>query len=262
MITITYHTRKGGVGKSVLSVHHAWYLVEQGYRVLFINLDTQENSSKTLTDATTDPDKAKWQATRAGDAGDILFRATPPDDITLEAFTIFTASASLSLLDTTTFGYLSENLNLLSPHIDYCIIDTPPAFGIETAAALAITHYLIAPLELSEMGLDSLYALMAAKEEMDQYREEPIHFLGGLINKFDNKPSQTQILNFIMDSEELRSALIKGVIKNRQGYADAFTQRTPVWTGTKTAERDAGNEIKRAFAEIMTLIDTTENSNG
>ncbi|MFD2427305.1 ParA family protein [Sphingobium scionense] len=48
MQTIVINNRKGGVGKTMLATHLAWFLAEDGARVLFIDLDAQGNGSRTL----------------------------------------------------------------------------------------------------------------------------------------------------------------------------------------------------------------------
>ena len=48
MKTITIGNQKGGVGKSTLAVHLAFYLANKGFKVLFFDLDGQGNSSATL----------------------------------------------------------------------------------------------------------------------------------------------------------------------------------------------------------------------
>ncbi|MFX5839388.1 ParA family protein, partial [Acinetobacter baumannii] len=48
MKKVAITNQKGGVGKSTISAHLAFYLEELGHRVLVIDLDPQENCSKTL----------------------------------------------------------------------------------------------------------------------------------------------------------------------------------------------------------------------
>ncbi|MFC3216471.1 ParA family protein [Novosphingobium panipatense] len=51
MQTIVINNRKGGVGKTMLATHLAWFLAEDDARVLFIDLDAQGNGSRTLAAA-------------------------------------------------------------------------------------------------------------------------------------------------------------------------------------------------------------------
>ena len=47
MKTLVLTNQKGGVGKSTIAVHAAWFLAERG-RVLFIDLDGQRNATRSL----------------------------------------------------------------------------------------------------------------------------------------------------------------------------------------------------------------------
>lgn len=49
MQTIVINNQKGGVGKTLFSVHLAWFLAELKASVLFIDLDGQANSSTVST---------------------------------------------------------------------------------------------------------------------------------------------------------------------------------------------------------------------
>ena len=48
MKTLVVNNEKGGVGKSTIAVHLAWYFAERGNRVLFLDLDPQSNGTTTL----------------------------------------------------------------------------------------------------------------------------------------------------------------------------------------------------------------------
>ena len=48
MNTIVINNQKGGVGKTTLAVHLAWFMAESGRRVLMIDVDAQGNATDTL----------------------------------------------------------------------------------------------------------------------------------------------------------------------------------------------------------------------
>ena len=48
MNTIVINNQKGGVGKTTLAVHLAWFMAEAGRRVLMVDVDAQGNATDTL----------------------------------------------------------------------------------------------------------------------------------------------------------------------------------------------------------------------
>ena len=48
MNIIVINNQKGGVGKTTLAVHLAWFMAESGRRVLMIDADAQRNATDTL----------------------------------------------------------------------------------------------------------------------------------------------------------------------------------------------------------------------
>ncbi len=247
MKVITYHTKKGGTGKSVLSSHHAWYLVDKGHSVLFIDLDSQKNSSKTLCDTNDNPEMSKWRASFSLPANALFQKSFSDKGLGHGAFDLIGRADAITGELGAALPAFKNALAKLGAHYDYCIIDTPPSFSVESAAALAATDYLIAPLELSQYGIDSIYSLTTAIDEINKLRSTKIDFLGLLVSRFDNKPSQKEILAYVLSEPELSQHLIRGHTRLRQGYSDAMSEGFPVWCGRKTAEQDAGREIRAIF---------------
>jgi cellulose biosynthesis protein BcsQ len=48
MNTIVINNQKGGVGKTTLAVHLAWFMAEARRRVLMVDVDAQGNATDTL----------------------------------------------------------------------------------------------------------------------------------------------------------------------------------------------------------------------
>lgn len=46
---VTIHNKKGGVGKSTSTINLAYVIAEKGYKVLAIDLDEQQNTTKSIS---------------------------------------------------------------------------------------------------------------------------------------------------------------------------------------------------------------------
>ena len=74
MKTVVINNEKGGVGKTMIAVHMAWFFAEADARVLFIDLDVQRNASSVLARADDAPDDGSlpWQARVVGEAASLF----------------------------------------------------------------------------------------------------------------------------------------------------------------------------------------------
>src|SRR6266404_6661356 len=88
MKTIVINNQKGGVGKTTLAVHLAWFMAEADLRVLVIDVDAQSNASDTLRHYT--------GSTLAADLFKPGIRVVPRED---EDLTLAPADSSLTDLD-------------------------------------------------------------------------------------------------------------------------------------------------------------------
>ena len=75
-------------------------------------------------------------------------------------------------------------------------------------------------------------------------------FLGLLPSRLiSNSPRQRQNLKTLLDHGGT-SLMFEGVITQRQGYAEALSTKTPVWTIKKSAAQDAARELRGVLATI------------
>ena len=127
MKTIVINNQKGGVGKTTLAVHLAWFMAEADLRVLVIDVDAQSNASDTL--------RHYAGSTLAADLFKPGIRLVPRED---EGLTLAPADSSLTDLDRSSavaITTLQENLAIASEQFDACVIDTPPSLGLAVWAA-------------------------------------------------------------------------------------------------------------------------------
>lgn len=241
MKTLVVANQKGGVGKSTLTVHLAWYAAELGARVLIIDLDSQGNSSSTLQEYACDVDASE------------LFLEAAPGSVPANQVVLIKGDTKLVDVDrlpAAIAGHFTKHVAALRSQFDLCIIDTAPAAGLRQVAALIAANYVVSPIELETYSIQGITSMMQTIYGVKQRFNKSLTFLGMLPSRFNShSPSQKSALAEILKAyPKLVFPLAIGL---RTSIADAVTDRVPVWRVSKTAAREAGREMKAALAAIV-----------
>lgn len=250
MKTIVINNQKGGVGKTMLAVHAAWFLAERGGRVLVIDLDPQGNASYTLSNARP-----------AGTSAELFFNSDV-DVPAADGVSVLVGDRQLDAVDaqlTKAVLAFRQAFGRVARAFDYVVIDTPPTWSGRNYAALMVASTLIAPIDLETYALQGVKQLLAQKSTVEKAARQgrPIDFLGLLPSRFQsNSPRQRDALQTLLRQQGTRILYPgQGVITQRQGYAEALDLRMPVWTIRKTAAQDAGREIRGVLATLKQRLD-------
>ena len=251
MRTLVINNQKGGVGKTLLAVHAAWYLAEAGGRVLVVDLDPQGNASYTLANAR-----------QAGPSSGLFFSA----DLEIqsgEGITLLAGDRQLDAVDAQLKNAVMsfrQRFASISDRFDYVVIDTPPTWSGRNYAALMVASSLVAPIDLETYALQGVKQLFAQKATVEKAARggRPIDFLGLLPSRFQStSPRQRDSLRALLGQQGARIMYPgQGVITQRQGYAEALDLRTPVWTIRKTASQEAGREIRGVLTAMKQRLDS------
>ena len=162
--TITFSASKGGVGKTTMTFNFASFLVRQGYKVLLIDSDYQGNLSSTYESYT---NKNTLYDVFTGALAQIR-QITPQ-------LGLLPASPHLDELEGTLQSKNNKNFLMmmwLQDHLeeikdyDYILIDTHPEFGTLTKNMIAVSDYVVVPLEPSE------YGFIQSKQQFDLRMKE------------------------------------------------------------------------------------------
>jgi len=234
--------QKGGVGKTTIGVHVAYRFVEIGKRVLYIDIDPQGNSSKSLI--------THASSIRASQLfGESAIQLSARNGITLIASD--PAMVDIERADKTVIKYFHAQLKKLGQEaFDICIIDTPPTMGLRMTAALVVADYVLSPIELEEYSLDGIENLLKAIVGVKNQLNPGLNFLGMLPNKFNaNSVRQKAAMQQLL--AKFAQYTIPAKIGIRSGIPEALAQGIPVWKLKKTAAREAGNEFKAAIDLIF-----------
>ena len=200
--TIVVANQKGGVGKTTLARHLAFYGAEQGLNVLAVDLDVQGNFSTTLKNIAS---RNKLDTEGDGLAASGLF---DPNDKRMplksaEHLHYIASDSGIVLLEREDLKHIikagKQQISRLNPVFDVCVIDTGPAVSSLLVAALAIGNFAISP----------------CKPDRDA--------IAGLMNFFSNV---TRVKDNGTFNPELSSlgVLPNQVIKGRSHHTDALAQ--------------------------------------
>ena len=184
---ITICQRKGGVGKSTSTLNLANVFAERGKRILIIDLDDQQNTSKSIS--------INVESTLTIE--DLLLK----DDVTLNQVTIksdwdkvylLPSSANLSgaikYLDGELGGHLILKEKLKdNKYFDFIIIDTSPFLNILTINALCASDYMFIPLSSKYFSMHGLQQTIGSFKKVQSRLNNNLKFLGIAIVNHDQR---------------------------------------------------------------------------
>lgn len=183
MRTIAIVNRRGGVGKTASSHAIGAGLSLRGYKVLFIDLDSQCNLSYDIG-AKTAPLTSMEVLSGTATAEEAIQHTEGGD--------IIPASPSLAGADTAIDGTgkeyrLAEAIAPLGGIYDFCIIDTPPALGVLTINALTACNSVIIPAQAEVHSLQGIGLLYDTIQAVKKYTNPDIKIEGILITRFNGR---------------------------------------------------------------------------
>ena len=241
MKTLVVMNEKGGVGKTNIVAHAAWYFAER-YRTLVIDLDQQANLSYTLEAYACPIESVR------------LFSAittVPPNGGQGATLTRSTrALLEVERAPESCIEVFRDSIRAHDATYDICIIDTPPALGMRTFAGLLAADAVLAPIGVNDYSLAGIAELMRAiKGVAAHYQRQEPKFLGLLPSLFDRRSRREREL-FETLASQLGKILFPGIVAKRDAYAKSGSEGVPVWRMKGTAGREAGEEIRSIFSSV------------
>ncbi len=218
MLSMAFATIKGGVGKTTLAVHVAAALADAGRKVLFIDLDPQAHGSLVLGLEPGDhPCVADAFGPKPKSAMDQVVVSSPKR----QNLVIAPSAPRMFGMERDLFQWghrlqaIPRALKTLTWEPEVVIIDTPPARGAYTEAALHAADLVVAPVPTGAFALQGLNDVEAACREI----REDSGMLAVVVNLWDRR---TQATNAAM--EETLQSLTMPVARNRIPRAEALNQ--------------------------------------
>jgi len=238
--------QKGGVGKSTTALALGAGLRLKGYKVLYVDLDAQENLTYALgADSTgltaldlitgrTDPQKA-IQQTEQGD--------------------IIPASPALAGSDTIITGVgkefrLKEALEPIKHNYDYIIIDTPPALGILTIIAITASSGVIVPAQADIFSLQGISQLEKTLKAVKEHCNPDLKVKGILLTRHNPRAILSREVAEVIDktARQLDTRLYKTTIRECIAIKEAQISQRDIFS---YAPRSNASQDYTAFIEEM-----------
>ncbi len=195
MITVAVAIQKGGDGKTTTAQNLGAGLKRyKGARVLFVDLDSQGNLSRTLeAKAGITPDVLSLLR------GDLLHPAeaiqhAPGGDVICSSLALAGADQEEALSSKGKEYRLREALEPLSRRYDYCIVDTPPALGILTINALTAADQVVIPVQADDYSVDAIQRIGGTIDTVRQYCNPALTINGILITRYNGRTNVTKYL--------------------------------------------------------------------
>lgn len=247
ILTIANH--KGGVGKTALAAHIAWYYAGLGQRVLAVDLDAQANYTATFT--------TRDDVIRPG-AADALFdedAAMPTPALVADNLHLIRASIELDTIDArseieTVYAFRDRLPKLAQQHhCDIVVIDTPPTLKARTTAAISSSTHVITPFVpevYSITGLEDLFRHIArVRRTINHGLRDPI----GVCNLVN---PQASLHSHLITDVAKQMTVLKPYLNRRIAVAEALASQQPVWS--MKGAKIAGDEWRALCATIDTSV--------
>lgn len=254
MKVLTIANEKGGVGKSLVAGHAAWFLSEKG-RTLVIDLDQQEAALSVPMMAF------------ASNVEAINLFAEPCAIPAKGPLTLAARTRELEAIErqevTEMVETFRKSLALCAEHYDFVVLDTPPAFGIRTSAALLVADMIVAPIELNEASIEAVQSVVNTISAVCGHFGKPMPDITRqkllLVSRYStHSPRQRALFEDL--SHSVGRIVIDGAVIARDAYARSRSEQKPVWEMRDAAGRmsssikQASDEIRKVLGEIDRMM--------
>ncbi|MGY9046260.1 MAG: ParA family protein [Rhodobacterales bacterium] len=188
--------QKGGVGKTTTTINLGAALVEEGLKILVVDLDPQGNASTGLGIVPDDRDFTSYELLLENvDLHDVI-QKTDTQDLFLIPATTDLSSADIELFSNEKRSFLLHDAlrqkGMDDFGFDYILIDCPPSLSLLTVNAMVAAHSVLVPLQSEFFALEGLSQLMLTIREVRQTANPDLRIEGVVLTMYDARNNLSQ----------------------------------------------------------------------
>lgn len=269
MTVVALANKKGGVGKTTMTIELASGFAISGKKVLMIDFDPQCSLTNAMI-------KGSWDDYCQYNIGDVIFgeinkekRNERGRKISLLEAGIQTQVPNLHLIGGSTDLKLLEKMSPASAlalkkrieeikeNYDYIFIDTPPYDGTVQESALMATEYVILVYQAKAMGLEGLQETADTIENIKEEANPELKILGTILNQYKTRTDLAKEAKaFLKNHTELIAEVFEQSIGDYTAIERNPIEKLPVTMSHPSST--AAEQVRTLTKEIMKKLKSAE----
>lgn len=248
-------SKKGGPGKTTVTVRLGEAFVRAGKRVLVIDLDSQANATTLLE---VEGENNLFDVLFSGRPGDVLDAIYPSS---FRGIDVVPGSASLTRIVTETLVAAEMRLKTAAHGADdelavydYILIDLPPAVDRLTLNGLVYADFAVAVAEPTSFGLEGVMRFMETVEDVRSlpHLNPALQLAGIVVNKFDGTNEHRAGVQDLLHA--YGDVMLRPYVPLRTAMQQAESRRIPLSTmktgGSRVLEKTFDQLAKNLVERI------------
>ncbi len=223
---IALATSKGGTGKTTTALNLSVTLADRGRRTVLVDLDPQGAIGLALARSDTEWSGLAEHLLGAESLDEVLVATKIPTLKILPRGRLDPVDVCRYEQYLHTTDAVATVIQELCEDRDYVIVDNPSGLGMITRAALAVSDFVLAPLQAEPMALRSFTQLLRVIDHVRQEENPRLQLLGVLptMVRLDQEPS----LNVMSTVWSEIDGVLETVIPRADVFAEASELGLPV----------------------------------